>query len=382
MKPFSELLWTLVRWSLPLTVAGVIAAGAIGAGRFGEVVRGRIEARLRQELPGLTVRVQAASLVEGEGIVARGVSIVDPSFPPQYRQIVWIDEVRIACGTDLAELTGGSPRITAIQLRRPTVHLCRAADGRWNLAALARRPTGEAAVPVTVEDATLMLEDAAAHARATVRQIALTIEPAGPGAGETAAVVRGTCASDVFERAGFEGRLAPGTGAFTVAGAVESLGLTRRLAAALPPRTGLARWLAHVEGRVDLRWQAAGSLAALEAVVFSAQGRLQAGRLEHPRLPFAVSDMTGEFTVDRQGLRCAGFEAHSGSTLLRGSGRLAGWTEEADFDVALEAERLIVGRQWEGLLPESLATHWSRLLPADDQRARSTSPPASPGVGA
>lgn len=366
MKPLADFLWTLVRWSLPLTVAGVIAAGAIGAGRFGDVVRGRIEARLREEFPGVTVQVQAASIVDGDGIVVRGVSFVDPSSPPQHRQLVWIDELTLACRTDLAELTSGQPRITALRVRRPVVHARRAADGRWNLARLARRPTADAALPVTVEDATLLLEDERLRARTALRQIEVVVDP--PAAGQTggACAVRGMCTGDGFDRAGFAGQFTPATGGFTVSGTVDAIDLSKRLTAPLPVTQGPGRWLAGLEGRVGIRWQAAGAIAALDAVAFEAAGRLESGRFEHPQLPFAVSDVTAEFTADRQGVRCDQMEARSGSTLLRGSGRLDGWTETADFELAVEAERLVVGRHWEGLLPESLAAHWSRLLPAGE----------------
>ncbi|MFM8986869.1 MAG: hypothetical protein ACKONH_12600 [Planctomycetia bacterium] len=365
MKPLADFLWTIVRWSLPLTVAGVIAAGAIGSGRFGDVVRGRIEERLRQEFPDVAVRVQSAGIVEGEGLVARGVSIVDARLPPQYRQLVWIDELKLACSTDLAALAAGPPQITAVRIRRPTVHAWRAGDGRWSLAPLVRRPRGAAAVPVTVEDATLLLEDAGLRSRATLRQIALAIDPPVAGTAD-AAVVRGTCSGDLFDQAAFEGRLAPASGAFDVTGTVGALDLSKRLTATLPLPALAGRWLTGLEGRLDVRWRAAGSLAALDATVFEATGRLEAGRFAHPQLPFAVSDVTAEFGVDRPGLRCDRLEARAGSTLLRGSGRLGGWDEAADFDLAVEAERLVVGRHWEGLLPAALTDHWSRLLPAGE----------------
>jgi hypothetical protein len=46
VNSLADTLWTLVRWAVPVTVAGVVAAGAIGSSRIGEEVRGRVEARL------------------------------------------------------------------------------------------------------------------------------------------------------------------------------------------------------------------------------------------------------------------------------------------------------------------------------------------------
>ena len=366
MKPLADFLWTLVRWSLPLTVAGIIAAGAVGSGRFGDIVRVRIEERLRQEFPGVVVQVQSAGIVEGEGLVARGVSFVDSRLPPQYRQLAWIDELKLACGTDLAQLAAGPPQITGIRFRRPTVHAWRAADGRWSLAPLLRRPAGGGAVPLVVEDATLMVEDAGRQARTVFRQISLTVDPPATADGPRAAVLRGSCGGDLFDRAGFEGSLDMDAGGFEIGGTTDAIEVSKRLTALLPLPASAARWLGGLEGRLDIRWRAAGSLAAVEAIAFTVAGRMEAGRFTHPELPFAVSAVEAEFTADRQGLRCGLTEAHAGSTLLRGSGRLDGWTEAADFEVDLVAERLVVGRHWEGLLPAGVAGHWSRLLPAGE----------------
>ena len=148
-----------MRWAVPVTVAGVVAAGAIGSSRIGEEVRGRVEARLAKQFPTLAVQVQGASLVEGEGIVVRGVSLVDPKMPQQWRQIVWVDEIRLACTTSLTELATGPPRITAVRLRRPVVHAVRQTDGAWNLQKLLGEAAPGGLVPVSVEDATLLVDD-------------------------------------------------------------------------------------------------------------------------------------------------------------------------------------------------------------------------------
>ena len=368
MKTLADILWTIVRWLLPLTVAGLVVAMALSTGRIHEEVRRRIESRLREEFPALAIRVQAASLVEGEGIVARGVSFTDPALPPQYRQLVWIEELRLACGTHLADLATGPPLITAVHVRRPVVHAFRAADGRWPLAALARGGGRGLTVPVAVEDATLHVEDAASGARLVLRQIALQVGPDREAAG--GAVVRGSVAGDLFERAGFEGRLTTADGGFALNGGVESLDLSPRLRGLLRPGGQAADWLAAARGRLDFSWRASGSLAALDAVDFAVTGRLEAGHVEHPRLPFAATNVAASFTADRAGVVCEQFTANAGSTLLRGSGRTRGWSLQSDFDLVVEAERLLVGRQWEGLLPEALVAHWSKLLPAGEVDVR------------
>ena len=366
----------LVRWALPITVAGVMAAGAIGSSRLGEEVRSRVQQRLAEEFPSLSVQVQGASLVEGEGIVVRGVSFVDPSLPKECRQMLWVDEVRLACSTNLTDLIAGAPRIAAVRLRRPVLHAVRQSDDRWTVAGLLKqRAGGTPLVPVTIEDATLLIDDVPRQSRVAVRQITLDVQPDEGAEAAGWATVRGTAAGDLFERASVAGRVSVAAGMFDLRGAVQAFEFTPRVVGMLPAGPGkmaesLRDRITGLRGRISMEWQAAGALAAIEAAVFSVSGRLESGRFEHGSLPFAMSDVTAAFQVDRTGVRFEQLEAHAGSTLLRGSGRYAGWTEAADFDLLLEAERLVVGRHWEGLLPEAMASHWSKLLPAGEVDVR------------
>jgi hypothetical protein len=358
----------LVRWALPLTVAGVVAAGAIGTSRIGDEVRARVEERLARELPGFTVQVQAANLVDGEGIVVRGVSIVDPRLPRECRQLVWVDEIRLACSTNLADLVAGAPRISAVRLRRPVVHAVRQPQGGWTLAGLLRgRPADGSPVPVSIEDATLLVDDVPRQFRTVVRQIAIEIQPESDGW----ATVRGTTGGDLLDRGQVSGRVAPAAGRFDLRGTVQGLEFTPRLAGLAPggpAPAGDPLWAraAGLRGRVDLEWQAAGDLAKPDEIAFAFSGRMESGRFEHASLPFAMSDVTVSFHGGRDGVSFERLEAHAGSTLLRGGGRLGGWTPDADFELLVEAERLVVGRHWEGLLPAALASQWSKLLPAGE----------------
>ena len=371
MKPLADTLWTLVRWMLPLSVAAVIVAAALGSHRIGEEVRRRVETQLRERFPELVVTVRAASLVEGEGIIIRGVSLSAASSQagspdsPTAGLMLAIDEIDIECGTTLAELATGTPRITAIRLRRPLVQASRDATGRWNVAELLAARGASLDIPVDVEDATLVVEDAAAGRRFQLRNVSLELRPETGPAAVARTMIRGKVAGDLFDHADFEGHL-DAMHSFAIGGRVTSLDLSPRLRGVLPAAAPLADQLAGLRGRVDLDWTIGGSLTALEATAFTVSGALEAGHYEHASLPQAISDIQAVFTADRSGLTCERLEGHSGSTLLRASGQMAGWAADADFDLVMEAERLIVGRHWEPFLPASLASHWSKLLPAGE----------------
>ena len=372
LNPLADTLWTVVRWAVPITVAAVVAAAAIGSNRLGEEVRSRAEARLAAEFPELIAQVQGASVVNGEGLVLRGVSLTDPKMPQQWRQLLWIDEVRLSCGTTLAELASGSPRFGAVRVRRAVLHAVRHTDGAWNVSRLALRGSAGGALPVTVEDGTLLVDDLRLPARTTLRRVQVDILPEAAGV----VAVRGSAEGDLFDRATFQGKVAPEAGGFDLTGAVESIDVSPRLVQLVSAEaesieagatgTDLRRWGSGLRGRVDLGWRATGSLRDPSAIQATVAARLESGRYEHASLPFPLRDISAAFVADRSGIRCDRLEAHTGSTTVRGSGRLTGWTATADYDLAVEADRLVVDRQWEGLLPESWKVQWSRLLPAGE----------------
>ena len=77
MNSLSDLLWSLVRWAIPLTFAGVVAAVAVGTSRINDEICARVEDVLAERFPSLQVDVQQASLNEVTGIVIHGLSLID-----------------------------------------------------------------------------------------------------------------------------------------------------------------------------------------------------------------------------------------------------------------------------------------------------------------
>jgi len=380
VNSLADTLWTVVRWAVPVTVAAVVAAVAVGTNRLGEEVRARVETRLRAEFPDLVAEVQGASVVTGEGIVLRGVSLSDPRMPQQWRQVVWIDEVRIACGTSLTELAGGAPVIEGVRVRRPVVHAVRRTEGGWNLARLLRRPAGGALPPLVIEEGTLLVDDLHLRARTTLRRVQAEIGPRADGG----LSLRCGAEGDLFGRSTVQGTFVPSSGAFELAGSVDGAEVSPQLLELLAAESDAAlggaaadwlrRWGRGIRARVDLGWRASGLTSDLAATRGTVAARVEGGRFEHASLPFPLRDVSAALVADNAGLRCERFEALTGSSIVRGGGTLSGWSADADFDVVVEADRLLVDRHWEGLLPDAWRVQWSRLQPAGevDLRAQLT----------
>jgi len=395
----ADTLWGIVRWSVPLTLAGVVAAVAVGSRRIDDEVRRRVEARLAQELPGMRVGVQSATLVPGEGIVLRGVAVASTDLPPQHRQLVWIEELRLSCATGLSDLLAGQPSVTGIRVRRPTLHVVRLSDGSWPITRLFRSHGRRAGLPstVSIEDASILVEDTATLGRTQLRRLHAMLEREPDGAGFR---MRGTSAGEAFEHASFTGRIGLEDGRFALAGSLSTLELSQRTAGLLPSAVRacgslrretapgaapaedgrdrvdacrpplamqqIADWAGGLHGRADLEWQVGGSIDKLAAADFSIAGRLDGGRYEHATLPFSLADVRASFRADRTGGTIDSLSARSGSAVVEGSGRWLGWAADADFAVALDVRQLIVGRHWEPFLPALAADQWRKLLPTGE----------------
>jgi hypothetical protein len=377
LSTISDTLWTIVRWTVPITVAGVIAAAAIGSSRLGEEVRARVELRLREAFPSIDVQVQSAQVVEGEGIVVRGVSFAAPELPQAIRTILHVEEVRLACSTSLSDLASGRIEIAHVRVRRPVVHAVRLEGKAWTIARLLGRGQPSAPPPLVIEDATVLVEDASSAVRTSLRRIhaEVAVEPA------TATIaIRGSMSGDLFSEGGFQGRVGLADGGFDLAGTIGSFELSESVVAMVTAGTsgsaagsaGAAAldWARGFRGRCDLEWRARGNRSDLAAVDYEVTGRVEAGRYEHGSLPFAVSDIAASFTAGPSGGQISELRAHSGTTLLKGSARWSRWDPATDFELVVDAERLLVGRHWEPLLPEPTAAQWRKLLPAGEVDVR------------
>lgn len=375
VKSHTDFLWSLVRWAVPVTVAGVVAAVAIGTGRLNDEIRGHVQRALAARFPDLQVEVQGASLNEGQGIVVRGLSLSDPNLPEAWRQLLSIDEVHLHCDATLASLAMGPPEIRSVRVLRPVLQAIRFADGAWNLQRLTGQSATGAALPITVEGATVLYEDVGADFRETFRQGRLDLQPSVTDAdGVTWSQIQLSLDGQRVERLHVTGAVALAARQFRVEAAIDGLDFGPQLVSLLPPDVVSAEWYRQAASglnvRLSLNATAAGAVDALSAATFQVEGALSGGRFEHPRLPFPLTDVSAAFTADRQGLRVKALAARSGATLFRGAASTQGWSDVADFDCTLEAERLVVGRQWQPFLPHDWSAHWQKLLPQGEVDVR------------
>ena len=155
VNSLADLLWAIVRWAVPLTVAAAIALVAIGLEQLDSEVRRRVEAKLAEVFPTLEVAVESAELVEGKGILVRGVTLKTAGLSSAAAPLVQVDEALLDCSISLADLAAGEVPLRGVWLRRPVIHAVLLESGEWNLAQLQPHGRESQIVPVTIEDAAI-----------------------------------------------------------------------------------------------------------------------------------------------------------------------------------------------------------------------------------
>ena len=133
--------WFFFKWGLVVCAIGAVAAVPYFYRRVDEEIRRSIETRFARHYPGLKVIVGSAELISGQGIKVRDLAILEPAAEGPRAEMARIDEIFIACQTDVKELICRDPLVTHITIRRPTVSVTRRLDGTWSAAKLIPPPT-------------------------------------------------------------------------------------------------------------------------------------------------------------------------------------------------------------------------------------------------
>ncbi len=95
------------------------------------------------------------------------------------------------------------------------------------------------------------------------------------------------------------------------------------------------------------------------------------GRFDDSRLPQALADMQIDFHADNHGIVIDKLSARNGPTTIQLRAQVDGYQAGAPVIVEGEATHLLIGRQWEAILPEKLLAQWRKFLPAGEINVRS-----------
>ena len=267
----------------------------------------------------------------------------------------------------MATLALGQPKIDSVRVVRPTVHAVHFKDGSWNVEKLIGDSASNIAIPVSVEAATILYEDAETSFQETFQQGRLELGPAVDNQGTTWSTIRLALTGQTVEQLTVTGAVSLSTKHFELEASLRELDFQPQLVALLPERLVKDRWwresVDSLSMQLSFSLSASGSMDNLANAKFEVDGNVRGGRFEHKQLPFPLADISASFTANQTGFEVKSVVARSGGSQFQGSIRVEGWSEQSDYECLVEAEQLVVGRQWQPFLPPDLQSHWQKLLP-------------------
>lgn len=365
--------WTLLKWC---AIAAILVVG-IGVPYFhrrvDDTIRREVEARIAAHYAHLAVSVRAATLVEGEGIEIRGLSIMHPGATGAAAKLAYFEEVFLCCATDLARLVSGEIEVTRIVFRRPSLQLTRLAEDRWSHSLLVPWPTfGDCPPEVTIENGVIEVSDPLRQPPSSLiyRDLDLVLAAPLPAEGPHALEwrkFRGHFTGAHLERVEFEGQLDAKSGRCQLRGQLAGLQLSPELITGLPEplRTRLDD-LRAVRAAAELNFALDYHADRTPRLRYDVQGQVARGRVDDRRLPWPLTDVRARVQVNNDGLRLDDLVGRGGQTTFRLAAETRGHGPGAPMLVVGRCDHLLIDPQLVAWLPDEWQSYWSKLLPSGE----------------
>lgn len=377
-----NLSWFFFKWGTILGIISVVVGVAYFYHQLNETIRSRMEARLAAHYQGLTVTIRAAELVKDQGIVVHGLSIAEPGAEGPRAELMYFEELRLSCQTDLQELLTKDPEVTAVHIVRPTIWATHRPDGTWSSGKLLPVPKyGEHPPEIVIEGGTIEIFDPlkSPSGTLTLRDVNLTLADPSPADSSDVPAhlrrLRGRLSGDHVRQMEVEGLVDMHGPSWTISGTVEGVDVSPVLCGSLPGALSeKAGVLQSVRGEAEFGFRLSYDPQAAVPSRFDICGQLVRGRIEDPRLPYSVTDMRAVFRCDSQGWAIDELTGRSGSSTLRCTVKQMGMEPGSVLEVTADVRQLELDRPLLGVLPPAMKELWYRYLPAGslDLQGRAT----------
>jgi len=364
--------WFAFKWITLLGIVAAVTAGFYVYHRIDETIRQHVQARFAEHYAGLKVTIRSAQLVKGVGIEIRGLSVVEPGAEGPRPELLYVEEIRIACETDLQELLVHDPEAREVLIRRPTLAITRRPSGVWSASKLLPWPKlGEHHPPVKIENGTVEIFDPLKTPSSTLTLRDVNLVLAAPTLADPSGIdsslrrLQGTLTGDHFRQMDIEGLVNPHLPQWNISGSVEGLEISPTLVAALPgPLSNQLSVVESLRGEGEVGFRVAFDPAAEQPYRFDVYGQLSRGRIDDARLPHPLTDVRARLRCDNQGYFLEELAGRSGQSLVRLSGRQSGYAPGSPMQLTAEIRQLELDRQLLGVLPNAWKDLWYKYLPA------------------
>lgn len=365
--------WSSCKWGSLLLLVGAAAGVLFFYPRLDDEVRRRVEARIAEQYPELTVSIRSARFLAGQGIEVRGLSISEPGVSGPTAELAYLEEIFLHSETDWKELLRGKLSISTIVIRRPTIRVTRRPDGSWSAARLFPLPKLSDTPPHgTIENGVVEISDPlkSQSGTFTLRDIDLEFKPDDRvgSDGRTALELTGRLSGDHFRQIDVAASFDPSGEQWSLHGAIQELDFSPELTRSLP--SVVSRKLAELgslRAQVKSRFSIQRDPAAAPPFSFEAAGQVTRGRIDDPRLPYPLTDLRAHFECNSQGLIISDATAQSGQTTLRiEEFRRHGHEPASPYTLKAEGRRLVFAPQLRSALPLAWQEEWQKFMPSGE----------------
>ncbi len=335
--------------------------------------------KLHLLFPDSVVQIGRVSADGPNKIVINNLKLASKTFGGQ-RPVVTIHRAVLHGDLDIADWLQKTTRVSQVQLYGVRIDAWPNAAGVWSVQTLKPQAGLDATPPtITFEDATLRLyADASPQENNVIglHDIQGQIKPWAsgpqmvPGAASSATdrpplEFNLTCRSTgLLKHLELSGQLDLARESWFANGSMQNLNFSPRLLESLPSQ--LSQSLSQLSG---LECSASSdffiSQANSEEVRFDVQGRLAAGRLKDPRLPYPLEGLSAKFFCANGLLQVRDMQAtnSSGAQLVLGADIL-GFGRDVPIEIRATAQHLEIDSRLRESLPASLQGQWDRLQPS------------------
>ncbi len=337
--------------------------------RLDDEIRRQVERRLADFYHDFNVHVGSARFDNDRGISITKLTITQKVPDGTSQPVLGIDEMYMAGKLRMDQLVTGQLQIEEMSVRGAKLRLVRQTDGQWNARALLPLPHfGKCAPRVKIEDASATIEDASNSAAKpwAISDVNLQLTPAQSAATADGDAKRfqleGTTTSLPAKQIFVKGEIGTSDGCFDLTLSAVGLEISPELLANLPGPNPAKFHGADFSGRANLAVRLSRA-AADAALGWSASMKLDRGRIAHPMLPEALTDITLVGHADPSRLVIEQLSGNLGSARVAVALDRAGWMETAPLGLHAKVAGLMIDERFRAGLPESYARMWDRFKP-------------------
>lgn len=341
----------VVRGLVTAVLGGCIAAGVLYQQWTNPVaVRQQVVDMLLKSFPGATVTLDGARLRLLGGVVLTELRLTRRAGDDK-SEILHIPSATVY--HDKEHLLDGQFAVRRIELHRPRIHIVRNKDGTWNVSNL--MGIGDARTPlptIVVQGGSLVIEDRmAGSAQWELHDVNLTLlnDPIA------CVAFAGTGKSESLGNVEIHGTWQRDSGVTTLALAVTNLSVNKELVqyiSSLYPDPRLIDL--QLDGAADLKVNLVYTPDAKPALTHDIHCQLRQFRVEHPKLPVPLHNLSASIHCDGNKLTLERLKAAAGKGHLECTGWADAARPEDTFALELTALHLPLTKELADRLPESV----------------------------